>query len=125
MLIALAGTAACNNEESSVDNPVQGEIDPALLEQKVPEFSLSDFEIIYNQYVWTTSTNGTWTITKLNGIVSNIVYGLEPSPEPPKTAEDLFKDNLPMTAYDEMRKDESWSGIYRRYYRQYYKGIPV
>jgi len=73
MFMALAGMAACNNVESSVDNPVQGEIDPALLEQKVPEFSQSDFEVIYNQYVWTTSTNGTWTITKLNGIVSNII----------------------------------------------------
>ena len=125
MLMALVGMTACNNEESSVDNPVQGEIDPALLEQKTPEFSQSDVEAIYNQYVWTTSTNGTWTITKFNGIISNIVYGLEPSPEPPKSAEDFFKDNLPMTADDEMRKDESWSGMYRRYYRQYYKNLPV
>ena len=125
VLMALVGMTACDKEENSVDNPVQDEIDPALLEQTTPEFSKSDFEAIYNQYIWTTSTNGTWTIQKLNGIVSYIVYGLEPSPEPPKTAEDLFKGNLPMTDDDEMRKDESWSGMYRHYYRQYYKGIPV
>ena len=62
MLMALVGMTACDKEENSVDNPVQDEIDPALLEQTTPEFSQSDFEAIYNQYVWTTSTNGTWTI---------------------------------------------------------------
>ena len=121
MLMALVGMTACDKEESSVDDPVQDEIDPALLEQTAPEFSKSDFEA-ENLFVWTTSTNGTWTIAKLNGIVGNINYGLEPSPEPPKTAEDFFKDNLPMTADDEMRKDggnDSWT------YRQYYKGILV
>ena len=121
ILLALVGMTACDKEENPVDNPVQDEIDPALLEQTTPEFSQSDFEA-ENLFVWTTSTNGTWTIAKLNGIVGNINYGLEPSPEPPKTAEDFFKDNLPMTADDEMRKDggnDSWT------YRQYYKGILV
>ena len=117
MLMALVGMTACDKEENSVDNPVQDEIDPALLEQTTPEFTSSDFRD--DLYVWTTSTNGTWVIHKLNGIVGDINYGWEPSPEPPHTAEDFFKDNLPLTADDEMKKD----GLYG--YRQYYKGIPV
>lgn len=117
MLLALISMTACNNDNDPVDNPLEDEFDPALLEQTAPEFTSSDFRD--DLYVWTTSTNGTWVIHKLNGIVGDINYGWEPSPEPPHTAEDFFKDNLPLTADDEMKKD----GLYG--YRQYYKGIPV
>lgn len=117
MLLALISMTACNNDNDPVDNPLEDEFDPALLEQTAPEFTSSDFRD--DLYVWTTSTNGTWVIHKLNGIVGDINYGWEPSPEPPHTAEDFFKDNLPLTADDEMKKDRLYG------YRQYYKGIPV
>ena len=131
MLLALVGMTACSNDDDPLDNPMQGEIDPALLEQTTPEFSQSDFESIYESfYEWTTSTNGTWTITKLNGIVCSIVYWgygqEEHSPEPPKTAEVFFKDNLPMTDDDKMAEADGWhSSRYSQYYWQYYKGIKV
>ena len=102
MLLALISMTACNNDNDPVDNPLEDEFDPALLEQTTPEFTSSDFRD--DLYVWTTSTNGTWVIHKLNGIVGDINYGWEPSPEPPHTAEDFFKDNLPLTADDEMKK---------------------
>ena len=122
MLMTLVGMTACDKEENSVDNPVQDEIDPALLEQTAPEFTKSDFEA-ENLYIRSTITNGTWVIHKLNGIVSEIYYGLQPSPEPPHGPEDFFKDNLPLSADDEMKRDGWYSGILM--YRQFYKGIPV
>jgi hypothetical protein len=105
---------------SQVIVPSQDEIDPDLLQQTTTVYSQRDIEALYE---WTTSTNGTWEITKLNGIVSNIRYGSSPSPEPPHSAEDFFKDNLPLTADIEMIMDGWHSGNIR--YRQFYKGLPV
>lgn len=122
MLTALVGMTACGNEENPLNNSVQDEIEPALLKQNVPEFSENDFETVEKQFEWTTSTNGTWVIHKLNGIVCDIDYGQQPFPESPKSAEDFFKDNLPITSDDEMKKD-GWQDLW--IYRQYYKGIPV
>lgn len=113
---------ACSSDDDSLDDPVLNEIDPALLEQTTTEFSYSDFEA-ENLYIRSTITNGTWVIHKLNGIVSEIYYGLQPSPESPHSPEDFFKDNLPLSADDEMKRDGWYSGIL--IYRQFYKGIPV
>ena len=95
---------------SQVIVPSQDEIDPDLLQQTTTVYSQRDIEALYE---WTTSTNGTWEITKLNGIVSNIRYGSSPSPEPPHSAEDFFKDNLPLTADIEMIMDGWHSGNIR------------
>ena len=113
---------ACSRDDDSLDDPVLNEIDPSLLEQTTTEYSYSDFEA-ENLHIRTTATNGTWVINKLNGIVSEIYYGLQPSPEPPHGPEDFFKDNLPLSADDEMKRDGWYSGILM--YRQFYKGIPV
>lgn len=109
---------ACSSDDDSLDDPVLNEIDPALLEQTTTEFSYSDFEA-ENLYIRSTITNGTWVIHKLNGIVSEIYYGLQPSPESPHSPEDFFKDNLPLSADDKMIKQGEFI------YRQYYKDIPV
>ena len=118
LLMALVCMTACSDNDDPVDDPVQNEIDPALLEQTTTEFSYSDFEA-ENLLIWTTATNGTWVINKLNGIVSEIYYGLQPSPESPHSPEEFFKDNLPLSADDEMIKQGEFI------YRQYYKDIPV
>lgn len=104
-------------------------IDPALFEQTTTEFTANDFEA-KDLFVWTVSTVGTWTVRKLNGVVSHVDYGLTPSPEPPKTAEEFFSTYLPLIDeyyggyYDPyyMKKD-TWQN--RTIYRQYYAGIPV
>lgn len=122
MLMALVSMTACSDKDDPVDDSVPNEIDPALLEQTTTEFSYSDFEA-ENLYIKTTTTNGTWVIHKLNGIVSEIYYGLQPSPESPHSPEEFFKDNLPLSADDEMKRDGWYTGILM--YRQFYKGIPV
>ena len=118
MLTALVSMTACSDKDDPVDDSVPNEIDPALLEQTTTVFSYSDFEA-ENLYIRTTTTNGTWVIHKLNGIVSEINYGLQPSPESPHSPEEFFKDNLPLSADDEMIKQRGFI------YRQYYKDIPV
>ena len=118
MLTVLVCMTACSDNDDPVDDPVQNEIDPALLKQTTTEYSYSDFEA-ENLLIWTTATNGTWVINKLNGIVSKIYYGLQPSPESPHSPEEFFKDNLPLSADDEMIKQGEFI------YRQYYKDIPV
>ena len=104
-------------------------IDPALFEQTTTEFTQCDFEA-EGLFVWTVNTVGTWTVTRLNGIVAYVDYGLTLSPEPPKTAEEFFSTYLPEIDehygenYDEyyMKKD-TWQT--RTIYRQYYSSIPV
>lgn len=98
-------------------------------ELETTEFTASNFEA-KDLFVWTVSTVGTWTVRKLNGVVSHVDYGLTPSPEPPKTAEEFFSTYLPLIDeyyggyYDPyyMKKD-TWQN--RTIYRQYYGGIPV
>jgi hypothetical protein len=104
-------------------------IDPALFEQTTTEFTRRDFEA-EGLFVWTESTVGTWTVRKLNGVVSYVDYGLTPSPEPPKTAEEFFSTYLPEIdeyydkgSSDYHMREETWQN--RTIYRQYYGGFPV
>lgn len=108
----------------------KGEADDGLISRlgdNEPEFELNDFQTI--QMNEEKSTNGTWNITKVNGVLSQIFFfneGIDPAPSPasPQTEEEFFNTFLPVTAdnrmnfYDRDYRDDP-------IYRQFYKGIPV
>ena len=108
---------------SQVIVPSQDEIDPELLQQTTPVYSYIDFDYIEGHYERTTTTNGTWEITMLNGMLNQIIYGSSPSPDPPHSPEDFFKDNLSLTEDNVMIMDRWQSGAL--VYKQYYKGLRV
>ena len=92
-----------------------------------PLFTHKDFEAVSRKYEET--TNGTWAIRKVNGIVCQITFfteGTDPAPTPasPKTPEDFFSEFLPITA-DNQLKLEGKDYLDNPHYKQYYKGIPV
>ena len=116
-LLVLAGCAA------EIDNAVSNE-NGIELEQTTTEFTTSDV-LAGKYYNWTSSDVGTWHIQKMNGLIGQINYGYNPDPEPPKSPEEFFKDNMPMTNDDEMKEDEWLYNGTVLLYRQYYKGIPV
>lgn len=105
--------------------PSQDTIDPALLEQTTPEFTYSDFDVIENQYEVTTSVNGTWTIKKVNGMITSIDYGQQPSPAAHQSPEAFFDEYLPLTNDDEMVRDTEWNNPPVISYRHFYKGLHV
>lgn len=114
-------------KEITLKRTVKNGVDPELLEQTEPEFSNEEYNPIAVHYDWSETTNGTWTIataTNAVGIVMHIKYGSNPSPEPPHSAEEFFKQNLPLTNLDEFRKDKDDYGDYQLY-RQYYKYEPL
>ena len=105
--------------------PSQDTIDPALLEQTTPEFTDYYEDFRHEFYKLTTTTNGTWTITWLNGFIFTLIYGQNPSPEPHQSPEAFFDEYLPLTDDDEMVRDPKWNRYHQARYRQLYKGLPV
>lgn len=92
-----------------------------------PVFTYKDFDAIPQDYE--EITNGTWKIKKVNGLVRQVSFctdGVDaaPSPAPPMTEEEFFKEFMPVTAdnqmvfYDRDYRDDP-------HYLQYYKGVPV
>lgn len=120
MATAFVGSAltGCSDED----------IDYALVYgNTTPEFTYQDFDAI--SYDFEETTNGTWKISKVNGIIRNIIFcsqGVDPapSPAPPKTTEDFFSEFLPVTADNQM---VFYDRDYRNdpHYFQFYKGVPV
>jgi hypothetical protein len=120
-LLMLAFTA-CSSDDDDIDNALVREV-----ANTEPEFTYKDFEGISQNYEET--TNGTWKITKVDGIVRQIIFCVEgvdsaPSPTSPKTTEDFFSEFLPLTADNQM---VFYERDYRNdpHYFQYYKGVPV
>lgn len=115
---------------SSLEDVEKGEVDEGLISRlgnNEPEFSFQDFQTI--QQNEEESTNGTWIIRKVNGILSQIIFfteglDLAPSPASPQTEEEFLSAFLPVTADNRM---EFYDRDYRDdpSYRQFYKGIPV
>jgi hypothetical protein len=117
LLLAIVG---CTTDTDNAVIPEEG----TELEQTTTEFTKSDVEA-GKYYNWTSSYIGTWYIQKMNGLIGQINYGNNPNPEPPKSPEEFFKDNMPMTNDDEMKEDGWLYNGTVLLYRQYYKGIPV
>ena len=115
LLLLAAGFAGCSSDDE----------DPLIAEGlKSPEFSMKDFSALEEKFEVEETTNGTWKIVKVNGLVQSITFGDNPSPEALKSPEDFFNEYLPVTAENAIQfseKDNSGGS----HYRQYYKGVPV
>ena len=115
---------------SSLDDVERGEVDDGLISRlgkNEPEFKSEDFQAI--QVNEEETTEGTWIIKKVNGILSQITFFTEgidlvPSPASPTTEDEFFWSFLPVTIDNRM---EFYDRDYRDdpHYRQFYKGIPV
>ena len=124
LVAAFVGSAliSCSSDDEDIDDALVSEV-----ANTGPEFTDKDFEGIPQDYEET--TNGTWKVTKVNGIVCQIIFcteGVDPAPSPasPKTTEDFFSEFLPLTVDNQMVFCER---DYRNdpHYLQYYKGVPV
>ena len=122
LLLATGMVVGCSNEDSDEDLISS----MAYLE---PEFTYKDFDAVTQAQEIEEITNGTWLITKVNGLIHLIIFYSEgtdsiPLPASPKTTEDFFKEFLPLTADNQMMFVEN---DYRGdpHYKQYYKGVPV
>ncbi len=124
MLMIVIGMSGCSSEEDD------GDYDKNLVRKWAntePAFSDKDFMAISSDSEET--TNGTWIVKKVNGILHQIIFftegiDLAPSPESPKTTEEFFNEFLPVTSDNQM---VFYDRDYRNdpHYFQYYKGIPV
>lgn len=122
LLLATGMVVGCSSEdvdESLISNVTNLE----------PKFTYEDFDAVSQAQEIEETTNGTWLITKVNGLIHQIIFYIEgkdsiPSPASPKTTEDFFKEFLPLTADNQMVFVEN---DYRGdpHYKQYYKGVPV
>ena len=124
VLMLVVGMSGCSSEEDD------GDYDKNLVRKWAntePAFSDKDFMAISSDSEET--TNGTWIVKKVNGILHQIIFftegiDLAPSPESPKTTEEFFNEFLPVTSDNQM---VFYERDYRNdpHYFQYYKGIPV
>ena len=124
VLMLVVGMSGCSSEEDD------GDYDKNLVRKWAntePAFSDKDFMAISSDSEET--TNGTWIVKKVNGILHQIIFftegiDLAPSPESPKTTEEFFNKFLPVTSDNQM---VFYERDYRNdpHYFQYYKGIPV
>ena len=123
VLTLAIGKGSCS---SSDDNGIDEALICELVDTR-PIFTHEDFETVSNKYEET--TNGTWKINKVNGVIRQIIFcteGVDPAPSPssPKTVEDFFSEFLPVTSDNQM---VFYERDYRNdpHYFQYYKGVPV
>jgi hypothetical protein len=90
LLLATGMVVGCSNEDSDEDLISS----MAYLE---PEFTYKDFDAVTQAQDIEETTNGTWLITKVNGLIHLIIFYTEgtdsiPLPASPKTTEDFFKE---------------------------------
>ena len=123
VLIMVIGMSSCSNDE---DNGYDKDLVSKWANTK-PAFTINDFMAISSDSEET--TNGTWKVRKVNGVIYQITFfsegtDLAPSPESPKTTDEFFKEFLPVTSDNQM---VFYERDYRNdpHYFQYYKGIPV
>ena len=123
VLMMVIGMSSCSSEE---DNGYDKDLVRKWANTE-PAFTYNDFEVVSSDLEET--TNGTWTVRKVNGVIFQIIFfsegtDLAPSPESPKTTEEFFNEFLPVTSDNQM---VFYDRDYRNdpHYFQYYKGIPV
>ena len=123
MLMMVIGMSSCSSDE---DNGYDKDLVSKWANTK-PAFTINDFMAISSDSEET--TNGTWKVRKVNGVIYQITFftegtDLAPSPESPKTTDEFFNEFLPVTSDNQM---VFYERDYRNdpHYFQYYKGIPV
>lgn len=116
LLAVLLPTGCSSDEEDEL------EIADELLNQTTCEFNIDFIDHRYKTQP-ELSKNGTWTIMTIQGIITNIDFGENPSPTPPPSPETFLNEFVELTEdvtfIPGALKDNTIS------YSQYYKDIPV